>query len=88
MAERASGVEGVRRANLGEVLRLVHQNGPRSRAVLTAETGLNRSTVSDLVSGLVASGLVGEQQPDPTRRVAPESCSDGKSGCHRHRRQP
>lgn len=69
MADRASGVEGVRRANLGEVLRLVHQDGPRSRAVITAETGLNRSTVADLVAGLVASGLVGEQNPDPTRRV-------------------
>lgn len=69
MAERASGVEGVRRSNLGEVLRLVHQHGPRSRAVITAETKLNRSTVADLVAGLVSNGLVGEQHPDPTRRV-------------------
>lgn len=69
MADRASGVEGVRRANLGEVLRLVHQGGPRSRALITSETGLNRSTVADLVGGLVSRGLVGEQQPDPTRRV-------------------
>lgn len=69
MAERASGVEGVRRTNLGEVLRLVHRNGPRSRAVITAETGLNRSTVADLAADLVAAGLVVEQEPDPTRRV-------------------
>lgn len=69
MAERASGVEGVRRANLGEVLRLVHRHGPRSRAVITAETGLNRSTVADLVADLVTAGLVVEQEPDPTRRV-------------------
>ncbi len=69
MAERASGVEGVRRANLGEVLRLVHQGGPRSRALITSETALNRSTVADLVGGLVSRGLVSEQQPDPTRRV-------------------
>lgn len=69
MADRAAGVEGVRRANLGEVLRLVHQEGARSRATITAETGLNRSTVADLVTGLVTSGLVAEQLPDPTRRV-------------------
>lgn len=65
----ATGVEGVRRGNLGEVLRLVHHEGPRSRAVITAETGLNRSTVSDLVATLVAAGLVEEREPDPTRRV-------------------
>jgi len=69
MAERASSVERVRAANLGEVLRLVHQLGPRSRAVITAETGLNRSTVADLVAELATSGLVVEQEPDPTRRV-------------------
>ncbi|MEV7632386.1 ROK family transcriptional regulator [Microbacterium sp. NPDC089318] len=69
MSERATTVEGVRRANLAEVLRLVHHGGPRSRAVITTETGLNRSTVSDLVSRLVAAGLVEERVPDPTRRV-------------------
>ncbi len=69
MAERASSVERVRAANLGEVLRLVHQLGPRSRAVITAETGLNRSTVADLVAELASTGLVFEQDPDPTRRV-------------------
>lgn len=69
MSERATTVEGVRRTNLREVLRLVHHGGPRSRAVLTAETGLNRSTVSDLVATLVEAGLVCEQVPDPTRRV-------------------
>lgn len=69
MVERASGLESVRRANLGEVLRLVHRGGPRSRATLTAETGLNRSTVADLVTALVERGLVVEQEPDATRRV-------------------
>ncbi|MEL5991968.1 ROK family transcriptional regulator [Microbacterium phosphatis] len=69
MTMRATSVEGVRRANLGAVLRLVHQEGPRSRAVITAQTGLNRSTVSDLVATLVAAGLVEERDPDPTRRV-------------------
>ncbi|MDT0158127.1 ROK family transcriptional regulator [Microbacterium sp. ARD32] len=69
MSERATTVEGVRRTNLGAVLRLVHHGGPRSRAVITAETGLNRSTVSDLVSRLTDAGLVCEHDPDPTRRV-------------------
>ncbi|MGW8481748.1 ROK family transcriptional regulator [Microbacterium sp. NPDC055903] len=69
MADRSSGIEGVRRANLGEVLRLVHHDGPRSRAVITADTGLNRSTVADLVAELVTRGLVVEQEPDATRRV-------------------
>ncbi|MDQ0615133.1 putative NBD/HSP70 family sugar kinase [Microbacterium sp. W4I4] len=69
MSERATTVEGVRRTNLGEVLRLVHQGGPRSRSVITTETGLNRSTVSDLVSRLVDADLVQEYGPDPTRRV-------------------
>lgn len=69
MSERATTVEGVRRTNLGEVLRLVHHGGQRSRAVITAETGLNRSTVSDLVARLADAGLVREHDPDPTRRV-------------------
>ncbi|MGO4680099.1 ROK family transcriptional regulator [Microbacterium sp. 2MCAF23] len=69
MNERATTVEGVRRTNLAEVLRLVHHAGARSRAVITAETGLNRSTVSDLVGRLVEAGLVEEHEPDPTRRV-------------------
>lgn len=69
MTIRANSVEGVRRTNLGEVLRLVHHEGPQSRAVITAKTGLNRSTVSDLVTALAAAGLVQEHDPDPTRRV-------------------
>src|SRR5690606_11692219 len=69
MSERATPVEGVRRTTLGEGLRLVHHGGPRSRSVITTETGLNRSTVSDLVSRLVDAGLVLEREPDPTRRV-------------------
>lgn len=69
MKERATAVEAVRRTNLGEVLRLVHHEGARSRSLITAETGLNRSTVADLVTALVEKGLVTEQEPDPTKRV-------------------
>jgi predicted NBD/HSP70 family sugar kinase len=64
-----SNVEGVRRANLGAILRLVHHLGPLSRARLTADTGLNRSTIGGLVTTLAEHGLVREQDPDPTRRV-------------------
>lgn len=69
MADGARSVEGVRRRNLGEVLRLVHEGGPQSRARLTAATGLNRSTVADLVTTLADAALVVERDPDPTRRV-------------------
>lgn len=68
IGERGSGVEALRRANLGEVLRLVHE-GARPRATLTAEMGLNRSTTAALVADLVEAGLVSEQNPDPSRRV-------------------
>lgn len=61
--------EGVRQRNLARVLRLVHVDGPLSRAALTDATGLNRSTVADLVGQLVDLGLVEERSPDPSRRV-------------------
>ncbi len=66
---RGSNVEGVRRANLGTVLRLVHHAGAISRAALTQQTGLNRSTIADLVVTLASNDLVSEREPDPTRRV-------------------
>jgi len=59
----------VRQANLGRLLRLVHIDGPLSRAALTEATGLNRSTIADLISELVDAGLVEEHAPDPSRRV-------------------
>jgi predicted NBD/HSP70 family sugar kinase len=59
----------VHRRNLSKVLRLVHFEGPTSRARLTALTALNRSTVATLVGELVDLGLVLEQPPDPTNRV-------------------
>ena len=58
MAGAEGTVEGVRRANLSRVLRLVHEEGPLSRASLTEETGLNRSTIGALVGELAAAGLV------------------------------
>lgn len=55
--------EALRRHNLGRVLRLVHRAGSVSRAALTAQTGLNRSTVGALVAELVERGLAEETKP-------------------------
>lgn len=60
---------GSRQANLSRILRLAHLDGPVSRAMLTGATGLNRSTIADLVGDLVLLGLVQERAPDPSRRV-------------------
>lgn len=59
---RAVGLsaEAMRRANLSTVLRLLHSVGPITRAALTAETGLNRSTIAALVGQLRDQGLVEE----------------------------
>ena len=61
--------EGVRQRNLSRILRIVHLDGPLPRATLTELTGLNRSTVADLVGELTHEGLVQERPPDPSRRV-------------------
>lgn len=55
--------EVVRQHNLSAVLRLVHRNQEISRSQLTQITGLNRSTISDLVEELVDLGLVTEDLP-------------------------
>lgn len=60
---------GTRANNLARVLRLVHEDGAQSRAALTERTGLNRSTIADLVAELVQRGLVDERVPDVPGRV-------------------
>ena len=52
----------VRRHNLGVVLRHVAERGPRSRAAIAQETGLNKTTVSSLVGELIEFGLVRETE--------------------------
>ena len=64
-----ASADGVRARNLARVLRLVHLGGAQSRAQLTAATGLNRSTIADLVAQLVSDGWVVERDPDPVGRV-------------------
>ncbi|WIB78293.1 ROK family transcriptional regulator [Curtobacterium sp. MCPF17_002] len=49
------------RNNTARVLRLVHEDGPITRAELTRRTGLNRSTTLAIVGELVERGLVHEE---------------------------
>lgn len=62
--------EGVRRHNLGTLLRHVHDTGELSRAELTGRMGLNRSTIAALVSELDALGLIEHSSPAAGRRGA------------------
>ncbi len=71
----------IRRHNLSLVLREVADRGPRSRATIALDTGLNKSTVSSLVAELEELGLVresGQERPGavgparPERRARPE----------------
>lgn len=55
-----TNLDEVRRHNLSTVLGYVHRQGPTTRADLTAMTGLNRTTIRDLVTDLSARGLVRE----------------------------
>lgn len=66
---RGNNLDVVRRRNLSLVLRRVHELDGISRAVLTRETGLNRSTIAALVVELVQLGLVVETVPEATNQV-------------------
>ena len=55
------GTEELRRANLRAILQTVHTHGPTTRAVLTKQLGLNRSTIGALTGELQTLGLVTEQ---------------------------
>jgi predicted NBD/HSP70 family sugar kinase len=54
--------EDVRQFNLSIVLRMLHFSGSVSRSQLASISGLNRSTISDLVSELEELGLVTESE--------------------------
>ena len=54
--------ENIRQHNLSLVLRMLHQTGTVARSQLTSATGLNRSTISDLISELGILGLVNESE--------------------------
>ena len=61
--------EEVRRQNLGALLRYVHVHGATTRAELTTELGLNRSTIGALTADLAAARLVSEGAPRETGRA-------------------
>ena len=61
--------EEVRRHNLGTLLRYVHVHGATSRAELTNQLGLNRSTIGALTAELAGAGLVNERTPAETGRA-------------------
>jgi hypothetical protein len=54
-------VGDVRRQNLALVLAGIHRNGGATRARLAAESGLTKASVSSLVTDLIESGLVCEE---------------------------
>lgn len=71
----------MRRHNLIAVLERLHLLGPVSRSKLTGMTGLNRSTIADLIGELAALGLVeegpglatsGPGRPSPVVQARPE----------------
>jgi predicted NBD/HSP70 family sugar kinase len=64
-ATRRRGVaaDELRRHNLGVVLEPLHLSGPLSRSELATATGLNRSTIADLLGELTELGLI-EQGPE------------------------
>ena len=62
--------EELRRSNCSALLTYVHHRGPTTRARLTTDLGLNRSTIGDLTSQLASWGLVDESAPASTTRVA------------------
>ena len=74
--------EAVRRHNLGTLLRHVHRSSTSSRAELTKEMGLNRSTIGGLVAELESLGVVeharatgsprGAGRPSVGVRLAPD----------------
>jgi predicted NBD/HSP70 family sugar kinase len=69
MPSPSSPAPGTRPHNLARILRLVHEEGAQSRAALTETTGLNRSTIADLVGELIRLGLVDERIPETPGRV-------------------
>lgn len=61
--------EDTRRHHRSLILQHLFAEGPASRADLARATGLTRVTVSDLVSGLIADGLLGELGTPPESKV-------------------
>lgn len=74
----------LRRHNLSAVLAQLHLVGPSSRSQLAGHTGLNRSTIADLLEELMTLGLAEESgvatgpgpgRPSPIVRARPEGAT-------------
>ncbi|HSQ37573.1 MAG TPA: ROK family transcriptional regulator [Acidimicrobiia bacterium] len=63
-SSKGVAADELRRHNLAVVLTRLHLGGPVSRSELASGTGLNRSTIADLIGELLALGLV-EERPGP-----------------------
>jgi predicted NBD/HSP70 family sugar kinase len=59
----------VRRHNLSLILRMLSTQGPRSRAALSAASGLTRATVSSLAADLLDRGLIREVGMEADQRI-------------------
>ncbi len=60
VSHRASDLHDMREANNTLVLRVIRQHGPLARVAIARRTGLSRTTVSSIVDGLLAEGVVRE----------------------------
>ncbi|HEY4606155.1 MAG TPA: ROK family protein [Acidimicrobiia bacterium] len=81
---RGVAAEELRRHNLATVLERLHLLGPTSRSGLASATGLNRSTIADLIGELTTLGLVeegpgatasGPGRPSPVVRTRPQGAA-------------
>ncbi|HEX2153815.1 MAG TPA: ROK family protein [Acidimicrobiia bacterium] len=81
---RGVAAEQLRRHNLSTILDRLHLSGPMSRSELAQQTGLNRSTVADLIGELATLALVeegpgaantGPGRPSPVAKVRPEGAT-------------
>jgi len=72
---RGGSLDDLRRRNLAAVLRVVHLRGDCSRADITRDTGLNRSTVRGLVADLVAADILVQGRTEKSGNVGRPSPS-------------
>lgn len=66
---RGRNREDVRQHNLSSILRIAHLRGPVTRSQLATQTGLNRSTILDLVAELEEMGLANSTEAALTKGV-------------------
>jgi predicted NBD/HSP70 family sugar kinase len=82
--QRPSNRASIRRANLGIILRLLRDEGPRSRVRIAGATGLPKPTVTSLVAELVELGLAVEGQTESEGAIGRPGTTvhlDGRTVC-------